>query len=958
MKNILFFVLALSVCLHASCVADMEWEEGDSNKNIKVRFDLRTADAVRSSISPDEDVVDDFNVYVYCRGLLVGNEFSERLTSVAFELDYGQQYNVYVLANMGYVEPFLYQDDLLNYAYSVSEISEFGKFLPLAGCLTNVVPRKSDQRFSVQLERLVSKIQLSVDKSSLSELSIRSVRLCQSALGVYPFAENLSAVVSEEDVDDGDYCTASDLQALNKGESVCFYALENLQGVLLPDNDDPWKKIPKFLEGKADLCTYLEVGCVFSEQGLYDGVVTYRIYLGQDNCKDFNIVRNSILDVSLFLTVDGIKKDLSWRVSADYALRDGHVSGWVSRGRHYEDDLYVGERFEYSVWLSGEMAEYLGTDIETCEVYFRSFDGEEDGQVRFTGLVQSDESEYCLEALCMKPSAGEICIRNKDGQFLAVLSDNVCINIPSVQISDSPFAYDDEMVSSVSRNMLCEINGDIVSRYVYFVDSECINLNVSSGCGYDLSVFDFDLNPYLNGDSIVVQTVDLSMEVGDNCNDGPALICSLTCVNNGRSHRTNVGLLNANNQTDCLSWRIGETVCGIDEMMCADIRSMYVELTLVDNGWAGYGTTQLAMVVNNPSRLPLSVECWQLITVNLQYDSSLKSEAVNKVENELDLISMEYVVNQYNESSLPVYGSSSSFVSELNEFGSTCLEKGELLIYNLQGLDTDDIVAALTYGGWGYDSMSHHLCVSFTDGSDIAELTVTDNLSGGISSYIRKYNYNGLNDRGIWLYDSDSLILAPEKLFDSYPGLNPFNIRTLRGQTPVVGTMTYDKNAARLYISADALGADGLVLDSQSEAEADGYVQTYPDGTWGKAVDNYCHEELTKICTDFPVRHSGNNIIADNNTVRHIFEQIYENTYYDSWNKIGSSNSYWHSAHPTSLSMKMSFKLSDENDKGAYRFTPLFPKYVVFKHAQEGTEYSVPVDFTYSTYKFVQVTEK
>ena len=65
MKNILFFVLALSVCLHASCVADMEWEEGDSNKNIKVRFDLRTADAVRSSISPDEDVVDDFNVYVY-----------------------------------------------------------------------------------------------------------------------------------------------------------------------------------------------------------------------------------------------------------------------------------------------------------------------------------------------------------------------------------------------------------------------------------------------------------------------------------------------------------------------------------------------------------------------------------------------------------------------------------------------------------------------------------------------------------------------------------------------------------------------------------------------------------------------------------------------------------------------------------------------------------------------------
>ena len=959
MRCVFFLAVIVQICLFTSCIGELELDEGKVPDIARVSFDFGKDGMTRSSISPDETVACNYNIYVYSRGVLVDEDYSEEGGPASFDLNIGQSYNVYALANVGYVESFLYEQDFLHeYAFVVSDMTEMEEALPMAGCLHDIVVSRSDERFLLRLERLVSKIRFSVDKSALEDLSVNSVRLCQSALSVRPFETGGSAALSEEDVADGDYCTHGDLLALNNGGEVCFYALENCQGILLPDNKDPWRKIPVFLEDEADLCTYIEVKCAFAGNGLYDGSVIYRIYLGQDNCTDFNLVRNSVLNVSLCLTVDGLKNGLSWKVTSDYSLRDGYASGWVSRGRHGEDDLYVGEKFEYRLWLSDEMAGHIGDDISDCEVYFRSFEGDEDGQIRFSEILEYEPGEYCLEATCVRPSEGEICIRSKNGDFLSILSDYVVVNVPYVMVSDRLFDKDDAVMGADDGTISCRINGGESNVYVYLVDSELYNLNASSGCGYDPSVFDFDMNPDLATEEMIRPALALRTESGVAGNDGPVLIYAVRCSNDGSHHGRNMGLLEACHKDGPVSWSMSENACGMSEEISVGLESMPIELTLVDNGWAGYGSSQLAMVVDNPSRLPITVDYWQLVTVNLEHDSVLQAEVAGKVESGLNLWEMEYVVNQYNESSLPVYGSSSSFISEWNSCGDPSVQDNGVLVYELDEVCTDDILAALTYDGWGYDAMSHHIRVGYTDGSSVDELTVNDRLSDGSSFYMAKYGYDGFNDRGIWLYDMTSLVLAPESLFDSYPGLNPVNIRSLQTQTPVVGSMSYDKDASKLYIAAYSLGAEGLILDSTSEAKAEGYVRTYPDGTWGKAVDNYCHEELTKVCTGFPVTYSGDKIVADNNTVSHVFQQVYENTYFDSWNKIGSANSYWHSAHPTSLSLKMSFKISDNSDNGAYLFTPLFPKYVVYRHAQEGVDYNVPVDFEYSTYKFIEVTKK
>lgn len=946
MRNSLLMVVLLCCCLALSCVEEFECPVPGQKETFCVVFDPKPHQVSRSIIAPDETNIYDFNVCLYSGGVLVDYAFSNSGEAVSIDLNSQTSYNVYALANVGKIEPCLTEDEMAKYVFSVSEITDIEEILPYAGVCRDVSVSRSGERVCILMQRLVSKIFFSVDKSALDGLEIRSARLCQSALCVRPFKTGGSAAELAEEVADGDYCTSKDLELLNSGEEVFFFALENCQGVLLPENEEPWEKIPFALGQKADLATYIEVDCHFDGSGICEGDVTYRIYLGQDNCKDFNILRNSMLKVSLCLTLDGLKEEVTWRVEPDYYLRNGFASGWISRGRHNEDDLYVGEKFEYSIWLSDEMSDYIGPDIGDCELYFRPHEDDDEGYIRFSEIKGSEEDGYYVEATCLRPAEGEICIREKNGRFLSVLSDNVCINVPGIRVSYKQTDDGSDEVPPCSGPLTCSINGGKRYFYVYLIDSELLNLNVSSSCGYDLSVFDFDMEPELVAPENIGSTIEFDALSGVSGSDGPALVFRFSCTHDGEDSDLNMALMAARKKFDVISWNITEEICGMNEPLTLSLDCLPVWLTLMDNESAMYGDAQLAIVVDNPSRLPLKVDYWQFVTVNHAYDSSLKAEADAKVQDELIVTPMEYVVNQYNESSLPVYGTPFSFLSERNSSGTPSIEDGDLLVYNLKGVNTDDIIAALTSDGWGFDSMSHHMQVSFSDGSPVDDLTVDDTLP-----------YN-MNDKGIWLYEDTSLILAPDRTFDEYPELNPYNLKLLKSQTPVIGNMTYDTDDNRLYIRAHSLGAERLILDSRTEVAADGYVQTFPNGTWGRGQDNYCHEELVKYCEDFYLWHEDKKVVPDGNAVREVFQQIYKNTYFDSWNNIGSANNYMHSAHPTSLTVKMSFKLSDLNNEPLHLFKPIFPTYIHYFHIQDAVDYRLTANFSYCTYNFVQVRKK
>lgn len=954
MKGIRMLVFCIAALLSDSCQNELKCNAGKQEDEMDVRFVVKTPSGVRSSISPDEDRVEDVNLYVFCRGKLVYYTFTAS-AEIPVTLDASSEYNVYVIANVGKVHPSMDEQEFCGrYMVLIESLDDIEDCLPFVGKVGNVNLKKDGSRILLPLERLVCKIEFSIDKDALPSLEVVSARLCQSAFAVSPFLKGGSVPRSEDDVADGDYCTYSDLTVLNDGGKVFFYAFENCQGVLLPDNRNPWNKVPSNMDEKADICTYIEVGCRFDDEGLYDGDVVYRLYLGEDNCSDFNLRRNSVLNVSLCLTKSGLDEELSWRVDSDYALRDGFAYGWISDGRHSMDELYVGEIFEYSISVSDELLEHLDSDLSGCTVEFRPFDGMPDGALEFSDLSSGRDGDYEVYATCLRQSEGDLYLVDSNGDVLSLLSNSVSIRNPLICISEEDFEDGSGMLTDDGRNLSCSINGGEVRLNVFLVDEEMANLNVSSGVGYDLSVFDFGFEVDYD-DPVVLSAVQTRMLPGENADDGPAFTLCFECLNDGGNRHKSLSLLKICRSEDGLPCVISEQSCGLSKSLNADLEYQPIELTIVDNGWAGYGDTQMAMVVDNPSNIPVNVDYWQFLTTDSDCDESLRQSAADKVETELTLDRMQYVVNQYNMSSLPVYGSTCSFVSERNSYGSPAIEDEEKLVYNLIGIDTYDMIAALTYDGFGLKAMSHHILVEFADGTSVEDLTVTDALSDATPPYAYKYGSSGFNDRGIWLYAEGRLLLSPESMEESYPCLNPYNIKSMKSQTPTIGVMEYDIDAGQVYIKANSLGSEGLVLSSMCEAKSDGYVQTHPNGTWGKAVDNWYSAEIVRYSNGFPVLYSGGDVSADGGAVRAVFELIYYKGFDDSYNYIGSANSYYHRCHPVSMNAEMYFKVADKNDTGAYLFTPICSNLVRFYHSQEGKMYDVPSQFSLNTFNFIEV---
>lgn len=288
-------------------------------KAVPVEFVISTTDTTktRSSISVSDTKVADINIYAYYDGMLEASVYEKSPQSVSLSLMNGRKYNLHALSNMGEVDGPVSEDELIAMDYSIEAISDMSGGLPMSWSQKNFTVSGSSPKASVTLERLVSRIRFSIDKSALDGLSVTAVQLKQGVLRVTPFISG-SKAASTSEVGDGDYATSSDITSLNSGNTVTFYALENCQGVLLPNNKEASSKVPEEIADKSALCTYLEMTASFS--GKYEGVdvssdnVRYRFYLGEDNCTDFNVIRNKDVKINLKVTEDRIF-DESWRVS-------------------------------------------------------------------------------------------------------------------------------------------------------------------------------------------------------------------------------------------------------------------------------------------------------------------------------------------------------------------------------------------------------------------------------------------------------------------------------------------------------------------------------------------------------------------------------------------------------------------------------------------------------------------
>ncbi len=318
MRNDCFtrITIALSFLILSSCIASENEGMVPADEADAVTFVLEdVCDFTRSSIGVDESTVKDVALFAYYDGFLLCSGYWKAGEKMTLTLDAGEEYDFYALANMGNVSLPVLEKDVRNFVYDIDGLSDMDDSFPMCWSLAGYVPDTS-RKVSVQMKRLASKVALDVDCGDTG-LKVTGVSLVQAPLSVCPFASDGSKAVAGK-VSEGDFATSADLSVLNSGGSVCFYMFENMQGTLLPHNTDPMKKIPSMISGVSDLCTFIEVQCEFDYSSGKEGTARYRMYLGEDEMTNFDVRRNTVLNVSLCLTSDGLKVKNSWKIIPDY----------------------------------------------------------------------------------------------------------------------------------------------------------------------------------------------------------------------------------------------------------------------------------------------------------------------------------------------------------------------------------------------------------------------------------------------------------------------------------------------------------------------------------------------------------------------------------------------------------------------------------------------------------------
>lgn len=526
----------------------------------------------KSSVTSGESAVKDINIFFYHQGLLVASSYVQTPSVASCLLNEGLEYNVYAVANVGKITPVEKEADFIKYKMSVGASgfvsSMNGNGVPMAWQKSGYTVSKTVTQLPVSLVRLVSKIRFKVDLDALAGLKVKSIRLCNAAGAVTPFTMNGhggSKITSTSEAISGDYASASDLSAINSGGQIYFYALENCQGTLLPGNKDPWKKTPENIS-VSGLCTYLEVDCEFQSGFALAGTITYRVYIGQDNCTNFDIIRNVDMGITLCLTKN--LDNISWKIDPDVDYNGSLGEAWLEQGRHSIDNLYVGETIQWGFMLNDFLLDFLGEELEGYKLV--AMEGDEISDAfSFGGIIYSGGDYFCdMKCIAETSEPCALWIADEDGKLITdfYLEDGyIESQLPKVIEGDGSIIRGQSRIQTPQNHICPIINGANDFVYLYLADNEGRNLNVPKAddqYGFDLSLFSIlsmnsapteALKSYIGtaaGNRVSARYSHVAYSKGTSQNGSYAFKATVGITNPGTSFDINTNLSEALNFQD------------------------------------------------------------------------------------------------------------------------------------------------------------------------------------------------------------------------------------------------------------------------------------------------------------------------------------------------------------------------------------------------------------------------
>ncbi len=483
----LYYIGALALVLQ-SCTSLQITPTPRIEGKVKLTVESRVEGSTKSQYNPDESRIKDLNLFIFDdKGVLLASRFEDSNPgSITMELELAEDYSIRAVANYGEELSFADEAALLSWSVRWPEFQKNGFMVMTASAYAT--PMTGDLSVRLSLKRLASKVSFTVDDSALGSVSITSVRLCQVPVSTRPFAEANKALVAG-DVMSGDSASETDLALLDNGGEVVFYTFENLQGTLLANNTDPWKKVPESISSASGLCTYIEVqGHLDGVSSIFDGDVTYRFYLGSDNCRNFDVKRNTDYGITLVMSTD--LDAVSWKISSDASVvEEGHGYGYIYAGRQDSlSSLYLGECFKYGVEVDEALNAYFGGNLELARLLVCNADGTECNGLELGALSLQDGVWLC-DARCsaIYDGTGEIWLYDPlRDRKVQRLNTGFRIAMPRIVFSSTLSTK-----PSSQQSMSVVING--VNNYtnVYLTDDHGNSLG---GQWYDNSLVDLNLS--------------------------------------------------------------------------------------------------------------------------------------------------------------------------------------------------------------------------------------------------------------------------------------------------------------------------------------------------------------------------------------------------------------------------------------------------------------------------------
>lgn len=485
-----FLIIACAALFLGSCVDNPDLPHG-----MAVTGDLKTVLSVsgdpalagtRSGLTVADDGLDHVDVFFYesgslCESLTISEDAGWNNTfTTRVSLPVGHTFDILVLANAGDVTPAAtYTEAVAGLTYVCDGLEDWNRQgLPMAG-MTSVTVRPNMGDILVDLTRLVAKLRLSIDISSLQHGSIEfySIKVRQMNRVCPFYADGMAA--SPADVCDGDIASSADLAGLNAdgsgGYSADFYLLENLQGVLLPGNTNPDSKNPDRLRAvgaNPALCTYLEVlGSYSGSSGQVTGEpLTARCYLGGNAFSDFNLARNHSYAVTLSITDEGCLRT-DWKMDGNLddrrqlAFASSHST--VYPGASVTASLNTNlshSAGDYSYSMSGDISLFdvvAGSDATEFTVT-ASGSAPVGASVTISAATWDGHHNTAHTVTVRRPPSDDYRFERTDGSGVIYVAQSAMLRITDLTTG----GYPSGTVSVISRNGHCSVE-KYGTRYWY-----------------------------------------------------------------------------------------------------------------------------------------------------------------------------------------------------------------------------------------------------------------------------------------------------------------------------------------------------------------------------------------------------------------------------------------------------------------------------------------------------------